>query len=72
MATIISSNKTGSIGHASAVRSVAIECGDALDYELTYKELIRFLPSSVVAEFIEHLETVADIEDITAELKEYK
>lgn len=64
MATIISANRSGSIKHASKVRSLAVELGEALDYELTYKELIRFLPQSTLEEFIDHLQTVADIEDL--------
>lgn len=72
MATTASANRAGSIGQASATRSVAIECGEALDFELTYHELVRFLPSATLAEFLEHLETVADIEDITEQLKKYK
>jgi hypothetical protein len=71
MATIVSANRAGSIAHASTVRAVAIECGNALGYELTYKELIRFLPASTIEQFIMHLETVADVEDITEELKQY-
>jgi hypothetical protein len=72
MATIVSANRAGTIGHTSAIRAVAVECGAALDFELTYKELISFLPTATIEEFLEHLETVADVEDITAELKEYK
>ena len=71
MATSVSAHRIGSIGHASAIRSVAIDCGEALDFELTYHELVRFLPSATVAEFLEHLETVADISDITEQLKQY-
>jgi hypothetical protein len=72
MATIATAHRAGSIGQASAVRSVAIECGEALDFELTYHELVRFLPSSTVEEFLEHLESVADVSDITEQLKKYK
>ena len=72
MTAVLSTKTSGSIGHDVSLRSVAIECGHALDYELTYKELIRFLPNNILEEFIQHLETVADIEDITEELKEYK
>lgn len=64
MATVISSNRPGSIKQASEVRSLVVELGEALDYELTYKELVRFLPQSTLEEFINHLQTVADIEDL--------
>jgi len=72
MEATATANRAGSIGHASAIRSVAIECGEALDFELTYHELVRFLPSATVAEFLEHLETVADVSDITEQLNKYK
>ena len=45
-------------------RNQAIDIAEACDYELTYKELISFLPASVVADFNQHMTEVADIDDI--------
>ena len=46
------------------IRNQAIDIADACDFELTFRELISFLPASVVAEFNEHMTEVADIDDI--------
>jgi len=48
----------------TTIRSQAIDIADACDFELTYKELIRFLPTSIIQEFNAHMAEVADIEDI--------
>ena len=48
----------------ATIRNQAIDIADACDFELTYKELIRFLPTSVIQEFNAHMAEVADIEDI--------
>ena len=45
-------------------RNQAIDIAEACDFELTFRELISFLPASVVAEFNEHMTEVADIDDI--------
>ena len=45
-------------------RNQAIDIAEACDYELTYKELISFLPASVIADFNKHMTEVADIDDI--------
>ena len=45
-------------------RNQAIDIAEACDYELTFRELISFLPASVVAEFNQHMTEVADIDDI--------
>ena len=38
----------------NTIRNQAIDIADACDYELTFRELISFLPASVVAEFNQH------------------
>ena len=48
----------------NTIRNQAIDIAEACDYELTFKELIAFLPASVVAEFNQHMTEVADIDDI--------
>lgn len=48
----------------NTIRCQALDIAEACDYELTFKELIRFLPASVVAEFNEHMTEVADIDDV--------
>ena len=48
----------------STIRNQAIDIAEACDFELTFRELISFLPASVVAEFNEHMTEVADIDDI--------
>ena len=48
----------------NTIRNQAIDIADACDFELTYRELIAFLPASVVAEFNEHMAEVADIDDV--------
>ena len=48
----------------SEIRSQALTIGDACDYELTFQELVRFLPTSTLQEFVEHMREVADIDDI--------
>ena len=48
----------------STIRNQAFDIADACDYELTFKELIRFLPASVVQEFNEHMAEVCDIDDV--------
>lgn len=48
----------------STIRNQAIDIAEACDFELTFKELIRFLPASVIQEFNEHMTEVADIDDI--------
>lgn len=48
----------------AVIRSQAVDIAEACDFELTFKELISFLPSSVVQEFNEHMTEVADIDDI--------
>jgi hypothetical protein len=52
------------VSDPSEIRSTAAKLGDELDHENTYLEMIRFLPSATVAEFIDHLRQVADIEDL--------
>ena len=52
------------VSDPSEIRSKAAELGEALNFEDTYLELIRFLPTSVTAEFIDHLREVADVEDL--------
>jgi len=37
---------------------------DALDSELLLAELWEFLPAETVAAFVDHLRTVADVEDL--------
>jgi hypothetical protein len=46
------------------IRTKAIELAEELNHEDVYLELIRFLPSATIAEFIDHLRAVADIEDL--------
>ncbi len=46
------------------IRNTAAKLGDELGHENTYLELIRFLPTAVTSEFIDHLRQVADIEDL--------
>ena len=48
----------------NTIRNQAIDIAEACDFELTYKELISFLPASVIQEFNEHMAEVADIDDI--------
>ena len=52
------------VSDPSEIRSKAMDLGEALNFEETYLELIRFLPTSVTAEFIDHLREVADVEDL--------
>jgi hypothetical protein len=52
------------VSDPSEIRTKAIELGEALGHEGAYLELLRFLPSVLVAEFIDHLREVADIEDL--------
>ena len=37
--------------------------GDACDFELTYQELIDFLPVDTLQSFLEHMQQVADIDE---------
>ena len=37
--------------------------GDACDFELTYQELIDFLPVETLQSFLEHMQQVADIDE---------
>lgn len=48
----------------SQIRTKIFEIADALDYELTFAELIRFLDTATIEGFIEHLRDEADIEDL--------
>ena len=48
----------------SEIRSKAAQLGKELGEENTYLELIRFLPTATIAQFIDHLRQVADIEDL--------
>ena len=52
------------VSDPSEIRTKAIELGEALNPEDVYLELIRFLPSATIADFIDHLREVADIEDL--------
>ena len=52
------------VSDPSEIRSTAAKLGDELGHENTYLELIRFLPSALLADFIDHLREVADIEDL--------
>jgi hypothetical protein len=49
---------------AGLLRSKLIDIGEALDYELVYKELLRFLPASTLEMFLDHLTDVAEIDDL--------
>lgn len=64
MATVVSANRPDSIGQTRAIRATVLDLAEHLDYQLTLEELVRFLPHSTLIEFIEHLHTVADIEDL--------
>lgn len=46
------------------IRNQAIDIAEACDFEQTYRELISFLPASVIQEFNEHMTEVADIDDL--------
>ena len=48
----------------SEIRSQVLTIGEACDHELTFQELVRFLPTSTLQEFVEHMREVADIDDI--------
>lgn len=48
----------------SEIRSKAAQLGEELGEESIYLELIRFLPTATIAQFIDHLREVADIEDL--------
>lgn len=48
----------------NTIRNQAIDIADACDYELTFRELISFLPAAVVADFNQHMAEVADIDDL--------
>ena len=48
----------------SEIRSQVLTIGDACDYELTFQELVRFLPAATLQDFIQHMHEVADIDDI--------
>jgi hypothetical protein len=52
------------VSDPSEIREKAIDLAVALNHEEVYLELIRFLPSATVAEFIDHLREVADVEDL--------
>lgn len=52
------------VSDPSEIRTKAIELAEALNHDDVYLELIKFLPSATVAQFIDHLREVADIEDI--------
>lgn len=52
------------VAYPTEIRVKAAELGEALLHEFTYLELIRFLPTATVAQFIDHLREVADIEDL--------
>lgn len=52
------------VSDPSEIRDKAAELGEALIHEFAYLELIRFLPSATVAQFIDHLREVADVEDL--------
>jgi len=38
--------------------------GDACDFELTYQELVDFLPANTLQSFLEHMQEVADIDEL--------
>ncbi|MDC0277613.1 hypothetical protein OAK87_01415 [bacterium] len=44
--------------------SLLLNIADQLDHELTFQEIVSFLPSATVEEFMSHLCEVADIEDL--------
>ncbi len=48
----------------STIRDSAVKVAYHLGEENTYLELLRFLPTSTIAEFIDHLQDVADIDDL--------
>ena len=48
----------------SQSRSLLLDIADQLDPELTLQELVRFMPSDQVEDFMTHLCEVADIEDL--------
>lgn len=52
------------VSDPSEIRSKAALLGEELGQEDCFLELIRFLPSATVADFIDHLREVADIEDL--------
>ena len=45
-------------------RTLLLNIADQLDHELTFQEIVSFLPSATVEEFMTHLKHVADIEDL--------
>lgn len=48
----------------NTIRNQAIDIAEACDFELTFRELISFLPAATIQEFNEHMTEVADIDDI--------
>ena len=48
----------------SEIRSQVLTIGEACDHELTFQELVRFLPAATLQDFIQHMHEVADIDDI--------
>ncbi|MDC3010103.1 hypothetical protein OAZ06_04045 [Synechococcus sp. AH-736-G20] len=48
----------------SQSRSLLIDIADQLDYEQTFKELVRVMNQDQVEDFMTHLCEVADIEDL--------
>ena len=52
------------VSDPSEIRDKAAELAEELGHENTYLEMIRFLPTATIAEFIDHLRQVADIEDL--------
>jgi hypothetical protein len=45
-------------------RSLLLNIADQLDHELTFQEIVSFLPAATVEEFMDHLFEVADIADL--------
>ncbi len=45
-------------------RSLLLNIADQLDQELTFQEMVSFLPAATVEEFLSHLKHVVDIEDL--------
>lgn len=48
----------------SQSRSLLLSIAEQLDHELTFEEIVRFLPQQTVEEFMTHLCEVADITDL--------
>lgn len=46
------------------IRHMSIDVAENLDWELAYRELCSFLPTSTLRDFLEHLRDQADIDDL--------